>query len=150
MTTSVNEDGNWEVKAIREGIPNNTKIGLVIEASNGRQEFSFYKIGPVDEEHEFTDNQQYGFCDEGDPYDVFGGTATPGATIWVESDYGRGTTTANDDGVWEIQVFFVEAPLNDAFNVCVGTEGAETKAFSFTRLEEGEGEGSGEGESEGT
>ena len=46
----------------------------------------------------------------------------------------------------------MEAPFNDAFNVYVGTEGAETQVFSFTRLGdgEGEGEGGGEGEGEGT
>ena len=90
-TTHVNSDGAWEVKATWEGIPNNTEIGIVIEASNGRKEFSFYKIGPVEEEseeHEFTANQQYGSCGEEEPYDVFWGTAAPGATVYVVSDFG--------------------------------------------------------------
>jgi len=137
-TTHVDKTGNWEVKATWEAIPDNTEIRIVIEASNGRQEFSFYKVGPVEKEHEFSANQQYGSCGEDEPYDVFWGTAEPGATIWVESPYGSGSTTANGDGGWEIKVFFNEAPFDQIFEIVVEADSGGRKVFTFIRLGSGE------------
>jgi len=137
-TTKVNANGNWEVKAHFEGVPNNSEIGIVIEASNGRAEFSFYKIGPVEEEHEFSANQQYGSCGEENPYDVFWGTAAPGATVYVVSDFGSGTVVTDETGHWEIKVFFPESPFNETFAVVIEADGGGRKVFEFTRTGEGE------------
>ena len=146
-TTYVNEKGNWEVMAKWHEVPNNTEIGIVIEASNGRKEFSFYKIGPV--EHEFSAHQEYGSCDEAEPYDVFWGTAEPGSVIYVESDFGGGQKTVSESGQWEIAVYFNDAPYDDEFQIHVGVVGTELqKTFWFVRLS-GEGEGEGEGDGEG-
>lgn len=132
-TTYVDETGHWEVKATWEGVPNNTEFGIVVEASNGRAEFGFYKIGPVEESHEFSANQQYGSCGEDVPYDVFWGTAAPGATVYVVSDFGSGTVVTDETGHWEIKVFFPESPFNDTFAVVVEADGGGRKVFEFTR-----------------
>jgi len=87
-------------------------------------------------EVDFTANQTFGSCGEAVPYDVFYGTATPGTTIWVVSDFGSGTTTANDNGKWEIRVEFPEAPYNDQFDVVIENEGGR-KVFGFTRTGDG-------------
>jgi hypothetical protein len=149
-TTYVNDKGNWETWVEWHEVPNNTEIAVVIEASNGREEFSFYKIGPTEEVWEFSAHQTYGSCGEDTPYDIFYGTAEPGATVYVVSDFGEGMTTANDDGHWEIQVFFPDAPFNDTFAVVAEADGGHRKVFEFTRIEgEHEGDGEGEGEGEG-
>lgn len=142
-TTIVNDEGYWEKWVEWEGIPNNTEIGIVIEASNGREEFSFYKIGPS-EEFEWSANQTYGACAEDPPYDIFYGTAEPGTTVYVVSDFGEGVTTADEEGHWEIKVFFPDAPYNDTFAVVIEADGGHRKVFEFTRVE-GDGEGDGEG-----
>ncbi len=80
----------------------------------------------------FTANQQFGSCGEELPYDVFWGTANPGSTVYIASDFGSGTTTANASGHWEIRVDFPNAPFNDAFNVVAEADGGR-KVFSFIR-----------------
>ena len=85
------------------------------------------------EEHEFTANQKYGSCGEEVPYDKFWGTATPGATVWVESDFGGGVTTANEKGKWEIKVFFPDAPFGEPFTVYVESSDGGFAEFAFVR-----------------
>lgn len=80
----------------------------------------------------FTANQQFGSCAEDLPYDVFWGTADPGSAVYIASDFGSGTTTANGDGHWEIRVDFPNAPFNHAFNVVAEADGGR-KVFSFIR-----------------
>lgn len=81
----------------------------------------------------FTAHQQFGTCAEELPYDVFWGTANPGSTVYVVSDFGSGSTTANAAGDWEIRVDFPTAPFDDVFNVVVETDGGR-KVFSFVRV----------------
>ncbi len=71
------------------------------------------------EEVEFTAHNVYGVCEEDPPYDVYWGTAPPGTPIYVESEYGSGSTVANEGGEWEIKVFFPEAPPEKEFTVKV-------------------------------
>lgn len=58
----------------------------------------------------FTANQTYGSCSEPFPYDIFSGKAKPGSTVLISSPFGSGSTMANDDGVWSIEVQFPSAP----------------------------------------
>ena len=76
----------------------------------------------------------YGTCAEDPPYDVFFGTGTPGHTVKVSSDYGSGVTTINDEGAFEIQVFFETAPLDVPISVTVkDKDTGESFVFEFVR-----------------
>ncbi len=65
----------------------------------------------------FTSNQVYGSCSEPVPYDEFWGTAHPGTDVWVYSEYGERTVTANGEGEWFARVEFPTAPQGKAFQV---------------------------------
>lgn len=80
----------------------------------------------------FEAHQKYGSCGEEIPYDVFYGSAKPGATISASSEYGSNSTTANDDGRWEMKVTFPGAPSSSTFNVKIRASTGESKTFSFT------------------
>lgn len=74
---------------------------------------------------------------ESPPFDVYEGTATPGATISVTSEYGNDTTVADEDGQWRIRVVFNEAPPGETFLVTVRDELTERELkFGFTNLNE--------------
>lgn len=132
--TEANGDGFWETKVIFEGAPHAEKFRVVVEASGGgRAEFSmkvFYPGGGV-EEHAFTANQVYGSCGEDIPYDVFWGTAPPGAKIWIESPYGAGLTHADEHGDWELRVEFPDAPGGEVFGVFVESSDGGFADFTF-------------------
>ncbi len=136
--TTVESNGEWFVKLhFSDDVPPNDEIKVVIESSRGdRAEFWYVWIVEEDKEIEFTANQKYGSCDAEIPYDKFWGTAQPGATIWVESPYGGGTTTAGEDGSWDIQVDFPEAPFGETFTVVIESSDDGRATFSFIRLGE--------------
>jgi hypothetical protein len=87
----------------------------------------------------FIAHQKYGSCGEDIPYDVFYGTAKPGAKIIAVSPYGGNSTTANDDGRWEMTVKFPEAPHGKAFEVVIESTDGGRKVFGFVNTG-GEGE----------
>ena len=80
---------------------------------------------------EFTAHQKWGSCGEVVPYDIFYGTAAPGAGVEVFSDHGWGATQAGPNGGWELKVLFPEAPHGKTFAVTVAS-GDRTKSFEFT------------------
>jgi hypothetical protein len=136
--TTVESHGEWFLKLhFNESIPANEPIKVVVESSSGdRAEFWF--IWVVDEiDVEFSAHQVNGSCDAELPYDVFWGTATPGATIWVESPYGSGTTMANEKGEWELKVKFPDSPVGEAFTVVVESSDGGRATFTFTRTGDG-------------
>lgn len=132
--TTVESNGEWLLKLhFNDQLPANKEIGVVVEGERGRAEFGFYWIVKVVEEIEFTAHQKYGSCGEAIPYDKFYGTATPGATIWVESDWGSGTTTANEQGEWIIRVDFPNAPENQPFTIFIESSDGGYAEFTFVR-----------------
>jgi hypothetical protein len=90
---------------------------------------------PKDEEPKdvaFTANQKYGSCGEEVPYDVFWGTAPPGSTIKVRSEFGSGSTEVGEKGHWELKVKFPTAPVGKTFEVTVKSSAGGSKTFTFT------------------
>ena len=83
----------------------------------------------------FTAKQKYGSCGEDVPYDVFWGTAAPGAKIKVTSEYGSGSTKANEKGHWEIKVKFPNSKPGDTFKVKVTSSDGGSKKFTFTNTQ---------------
>ena len=137
--TTVEANGEWLLKLhFNDNLPQNQEIGVVVEGEGGRAEFGFYWIVKEYEEVEFTANQKYGSCGEAIPYDKFYGTATPGATIWVESPYGVGTTTAGANGHWDIRVEFPDAPVGEPFTVVVESSDGGFASFTFVRTDGGD------------
>ncbi len=128
-------DGGWEATVVFEGAPHGERFKVVVESSDGgRAVFSMKVFYPEHEEkHEFTANQKYGSCGEEIPYDVFWGTATPGAKVWVESGHGGGMVYANDLGHWEIRVDFPKAPVGERFPVYVESNDGGFAEFKFVR-----------------
>ena len=86
---------------------------------------------------DFTAYATYGSCLETPPYDVYYGTAEPGAKITISSKYGNGTTTADVEGNWEKKVKFPEAPYGKTFLVTVNDDAGNKKTFEFTSYAEG-------------
>jgi hypothetical protein len=137
--TKVEANGEWLLKLhFNDNLPANQEVGVVVEGEGGRAEFGFYWIVKEATEIEFTANQKYGSCGEAVPYDKFFGTATTGTTVWVESAYGVGTTTAGPDGHWSLRVDFPDAPVGEPFPVEVGSSDGGYATFTFVRTGEGD------------
>ncbi len=84
-------------------------------------------------EYEWSAFQTYGECEASPPFDVFYGTAAPGAKIVIEAAYGRKVGYANESGHWEIRIEFPEAPIGEPFQVWVASNG-NLDDFWFKRL----------------
>jgi hypothetical protein len=80
---------------------------------------------------EFTAHATYGSCDLNPPYDVYWGTAEPGSTVSILSEYGSGSVLVDDKGDWEVKVFFPEAPKGKVFVVKAKDEFGHKKTFEF-------------------
>lgn len=83
-------------------------------------------------EVEFSANATWLECSVVPPYDEYYGTATPGTSIAVLSDYGSGETVAGAGGKWYLKVEFPEAPFGVTFEVTVRHQGGATFGFPFT------------------
>ncbi len=129
---TVAEGGEFYLKVHFAGLMPGQTIGIVVETTEGdRRTFDFrYEPTPIG----FSVIQKYGSCSENPPYDVFKGTATPGATIWAESPFGGASTMAGDLGYWDLQVFFEGATPNQPFNVTISDSEGHSKVFTFTVL----------------
>lgn len=125
----VAEGYEWYLKVHFEGLAGPASFPIVLETSAGhRKVFEFrYQPAPI----EFTANQKYGSCREPEPYDVFYGTARPGTTITITSDYGSAATVAGDFGKWDLKVFFLTAPPGVPFPVTVTDSEGHQKVFEF-------------------
>jgi hypothetical protein len=76
----------------------------------------------------FTANNTHGTSHDHPPYDVYHGTAAPGSTVKVKSEYlegGKVVTTADSQGRWEVRATFVHAPRGSTFEVGVWSQAAD-------------------------
>lgn len=144
----MNEEGGWRIALVLS--PGKNKVTFEardIEGNIATDYVVVFLVGhdeekeePKDEkgDHDWSAYQKYGSCEESPPYDVFYGTGVPGATVWVESKYGGGTTTIGPEGNWDIKVKFYEAPYGEELKVVVESEGGRS-VFHFTSYAGGEG-----------
>jgi hypothetical protein len=112
--------------------PCNEPFRVVAASGDHHKEFKMKRACAVDVA--FTANQKYGECGEAVPYDVFWGTATPGAEVWVESPYGSESTLADESGHWEIKVEFPTAPAGTLFEVAVESSDGGMAWFTFVNV----------------
>ena len=135
----VDGDGNWSIRLVLSPGANGALFVATDAAGNATEaQVTVYYDVPEPttttkppKEIEFTANQVYGSCEETPPYDAFWGTAPPGTPIYVESEYGSGVTEANENGDWEIRVYFPEAPADKVFAVKVKDNAGHKKWFEF-------------------
>jgi hypothetical protein len=137
----VDREGNWSIRLVLSPGANGALFVATDAAGNSTEaRVTVYYDVPEPttttttkppKEFEFTAYQQYGSCEETPPYDVFWGTAPPGTPIYVESEYGSGSTETRENGEWEIKVFFPEAPADKVFAVKVKDNAGHKKWFEF-------------------
>lgn len=146
--TAEAKNGTWSMELVLS--PGKNKVAF--EAKDGQGHFdsavvTVYYDAPKEEEDpkeddepkdvKFTANQKYGSCGEEVPYDVFWGTAKPGAKIEASSPYGSNSTTANDKGHWELKVKFPDAPVGETFKVKINSSDGGYQKFHFTNTGSG-------------
>ncbi|MCP3974994.1 MAG: hypothetical protein GY720_10935 [bacterium] len=138
----VNDDGVWRIKLVLSEGRNLARFTATDAAGNSAEATVTVVYEPKKEEPprvEFSAHQKYGSSSANPPYDVFYGTATPGAKIWVGSEYGDASTTANSHGNWEVKVKFPEAPVKKAIRVVVESNDGGRKVFEFVNKGNDEG-----------
>lgn len=140
---NVNADGNWSIVLVLAPGANGARFVATDAAGNQTEarvtvhydvpETTTTTKAPKDE-IKFTAFNVYGTCEENPPFDVYYGTAPPGTPIFVESEFGSGSTEANADGAWEIKVYFPEAPAETEFTVKVKDNAGNKFLFGFKYL----------------
>ncbi|HET7846946.1 MAG TPA: hypothetical protein VFL72_05590 [Acidimicrobiia bacterium] len=143
----VGPDGSWSIMLIlakganhvvfeaRDSAGNETRASVnvlyvVAEATTTTTK-------PVEQPAEFKANATFGVCTSTPPFDVYYGIGKPGSTVYVQSEYGSGAVVVGEEGGWELQVFFNEAPANQAFPVKVYDDLGREKMFEFRYQPEG-------------
>jgi Glucodextranase, domain B len=132
--TEINKDGAWEVKVWFEGAPVGEEFRVVVESSRDDRVVFGFTLKEREQEKEFTANQKYGVSDDAEVWDIFWGTATPGATVWIVSDFGSKELMTDETGNWEGKVYFTEAPVGEPFEVVIESSDGGRKVFTFVWL----------------
>ena len=132
---AVDDAGNWSIVLIvREG-RNTARFTATDPAGNQTSKTIevFYEAPePPKETAPLVAYAKFGTCELDPPYDIYYGTAEPGALIKVTSEYGSGQTEVDAEGHWEVKVFFPEAPYGKTFLVTVKDGLGGVKKFEFT------------------
>lgn len=143
---NVDADGNWSIVLILSPGANGARFVATDAAGNQTEaRVTVYYDLPEPtttttttttteapkEEIKFTAYNVHGVSEQNPPFDVYWGTAPPGTTIYIESDYGSGSTSANDNGDWEVRVYFPEAPVDKEFTVKVKDDKGQKYLFGF-------------------
>jgi hypothetical protein len=127
--THADREGHWETRVEFTDMPCNEPFRVLVQSGDHAKDFKMKKACAVDVA--FTAHQRYGECNEPVPYDVFWGTAAPGATIWVESVFGGGVAEAGAEGHWDLRVDFPDAPIGKKFEVVVESSDGGRAVFTF-------------------
>ncbi len=77
----------------------------------------------------FSAHQKFGQSYE--PYEIFWGTARPGALVVIESRFGSARTEAGPKGNWDAKVWFEGAPVGEPFRIVVESDTGRAE-FTFT------------------
>lgn len=136
----VDEDGHWAIVLLLNPGGNLAKFTAVDAAGNSSVasvSVTYEVPEPPKEEPpevEFTAHNMWGSCAENPPYDEYYGTAKPGTTIEVVSEYGSGWTVAEPNGEWYVKVFFETAPPGKTFLVKAKDDFGNRVDFEFVSL----------------
>ncbi|MFV1970512.1 MAG: hypothetical protein ACC683_05850, partial [Acidimicrobiia bacterium] len=119
---AIPKEGEWVMELVLSPGKNYVSFeGIDADGTATVASVTVYYDAPVDKGQDetaaFVAHQKYGSCSEEIPYDVFYGSAEPGAKITASSAYGGNSTVANKNGKWEMTVKFPDAPSGKTFNV---------------------------------
>jgi Glucodextranase, domain B len=146
---SVNAEGGWSISLVlspgangasfvaTDGAGNTSSARITVyydapaEEQPPKEEPPPEEEPPPDEGVEFTAFNTYGSCEETPPYDVYHGTADPGTTVTISSEYGSASVYVGPEGGWEKKVYFETAPYGVGFVVTVRDHNGATKQFEF-------------------
>ena len=134
---AIPHEGEWSMELVLSPGKNRVSFeGIDSQGNASVASVTVYFDAPADEGKSetapFVAHQKYGSCGGETPYDVFYGSAEPGAKITASSEYGGNSTTANEKGKWELKVKFPDAPSGKTFNVKIKASTGQSKTFSFT------------------
>lgn len=132
----VGEKGNWELVLEMHEVPAGTTVGIRVTNTKSESvyEFAITKAGAPS--YELRAEAAFVECDSTPPFNEYWGTATPGATITINSPYGGKQVTAGELGKWEARVEFPDAPVGTMFEVSItSSKDGGTKVFPFKRVE---------------
>ena len=132
----VDAEGHWRIRLVLNEGRNLARFVATDAAGNTAEATVTVIYEPKTEEPpavEFSAHQQKGSSSANPPYDVFWGTARPGAKITIASDFGGKQLTANSKGGWEAKVYFEGAPIGKAFRVVIESSDGGRKVFEFVR-----------------
>lgn len=124
------DDGKWQIRVLLEPGRNRITVTATDAAGNSAQDSVVVFYIPPDVAA-FKAYAKFGSCEENPPYDIYYGEGEPGTKVFITSEYGDGQVTVGNNGLWEIQVFFPEAPYNETFLVRATDEFGRSKAFEF-------------------
>jgi hypothetical protein len=125
------DKGEFSIKVHFYDAPYGEPFPVTVTAAGREFGFEFTSWAPSLDDLEFTANQKYGSSDANPPYDKFFGTAPPGTSITITSEYGSADGYASEYGEYYIKVHFYDAPYGEPFAVLV-SDGEQTFEFSFT------------------
>jgi hypothetical protein len=129
-STVVGLTGEFVLKVSFTNAPFNVEFPVVVTFGGETHTFGFTSLwDPADTP--ISAYKSLGGSTSSSPYEVYYGTAPPGATISASSAYGSGSTTANDKGEWSLKIWFSGAPSGQPFTVTVNVAGT-TFPFSYT------------------
>ena len=131
----VTEGYEWYLKLHFEGLTGATTFPIVLHTSTGKvMDFMFtYQPKPIG----FSASQKYESCSDPEPYSKYYGTATPGTTVNVTSDYGSASTVAAANGEWLVKVFFTGTTHGQPFVVTVSDSEGHVRTFDFVSYADG-------------
>ena len=136
----VRDDGSWQIALIlgegqnRVGFTAHDDAGNVGEASVS----VVYKPAPPEttttkpEVAAFDANFTWGECSIDPPFDEYFGVGQPGSKVFVESEYGSGSTVIGESGEWYLKVVFPTAPPGQTFATTVSDQFGRSEIFEFT------------------
>jgi hypothetical protein len=134
---AIPHEGEWSMELVLPPGKNHVSFeGIDSQGNVTIASVTVYYDAPVDEGWNetaiFVAHQTYGSCGEDIPYDVFYGSAEPGAKITASSEFGGNSTTADENGNWEMKVKFPDAPSGKTFKVKTKASTGQSETFSFT------------------
>lgn len=147
----VNAEGQWSIQLVlsagangasfvaTDAAGNESTARITVHLDVSEEEPPPEEPPPPEEGVAFTAFNTYGSCEETPPYDIYHGTADPGTTVTITSEYGSGSVSANGSGDWEKKVFFPEAPYGQTFVVTVKDHDGKKKQVEFVSWAGGEG-----------
>ncbi len=137
-TVAVNSNGEWFARVEFPNAPQGHTFDVKTKSLHTEEKiyWSFVNNGTGGQEPEAVEWSAWQHNTEVEydpPYNYYEGTATPGTTVHVASDYGNAQTVADGNGHWKTKVWFESAPYGTkTWTVVVESSAGDRNTFQFT------------------